>query len=436
MSVKNGYIFIDLSNPDDDSSQVYGKKKQEALEDMVQEEELTDEGNADSPLFHALVFQKGKVFHSALGMNYSGIMSNDVLREYRHSHDEDDSDDEKEPPKIEDRIVLCCKDEKLGALFGETCQRWAIRLGESELAARPKLPYGQIKLSTPFAEWNARGKEVKDDPEKLRQQHAMYRAFRGFMRNHANPPIPLSKNKGVSCDQFLGYSLKSAMIERIFPKEQLDKILAKLMEIEAVKKDNGYKKLRQIPLKHFEDFEKLVNECFAEAKENKEFHIPNRSKYFDYLSTPVKYSSIDHFGQRVLHNPEIFEFKGYFCILKDGDKMTPGVLDHDLYLKLIQPKPEEREEGEEEEVKAHSVFISQAELDQLVERPQRMTTAELIDKGIASHVSHPVSESEGVNRKAAEESKSASLIPSAEPDISLTHDEEAETKDKSKRADI
>ena len=359
--LKDGDMLFDLI---DDPINVYGKTKDQVLKEIVKEDKLSDEESKGN-LLHVDSVYKNKIFGSSPGSNYMGVMSHHVLKKYEKmlgsdSDDSYDSDQEEETPKMESRIVIRLKDEALGRLHGETCSRWAKFLSPDELKDRPKLQYGTVKLFVPFTEWNVRNADDQD----RKKLHEIYRAFRAYMRNHATPVIPLSKNKGISCNQFIEYSLKAAMIERLLPKDKIEKILQKMQEIESIKHkgdESGkpFKKLKQIPKQLFEDFDKLVIDCFREAQDAKDHQIPNREKYINYLYSPVKKSSIDYLGSRIIQNPEIFDFRGYFCVIKDKKGDTPGVLDHDSYLKLIKPKKASRE------AVPHDVFITRKEIDAL-----------------------------------------------------------------------
>ena len=339
--LRDGDILIEME--DDSSIKVIDKKKEEILGHTI-------ETHSSS---HGSIYYKDKEYHSAEGAKYSGVMKQDILKPFPLQQP-------KAKYKMEGRIVLRCKDQELGRLVGETAARWAVTLSQDELKARPQR-HNTTQLFVPLSPWDERVQDTVDRAEL----HELYRAFRAYMRNHATPVIPLSKNKGVSCSQYISYSLKSAIIERIFSKEQIEKLIQRVKEIESLKYHCGVKdgkgetkqierisKLSQIDKKHFEDFNQLFLAC------QKSVDIGNREKYFAYLATPVKYKSIDNLVARIEDNPEIFQFAGYFCVIK-ADKPRAGVVDHDSYLRLVQPVDKEKSP------KPHDVFVSESELTRI-----------------------------------------------------------------------
>lgn len=333
--LRDGDILIEME--DDTSIKVIGKKKADILRHAV-------ETNSSS---HAATHYQGSEFHSVVGQEYSGVMKQHILKNIPINQP-------KAQYKMEGRIVVRCKDQELGRLFGETASRWAVRLTEEEMGGRPKR-LNTTQLFVPYSDWDLRVEDSKDRS----QLHELYRAFRAYMRNHTIPVVPLSKKKGVSCSQFIGYSLKAAIIERIFPKEQIDLLIQQVKKIESLKyigeKKEGKEvtarvsKLAQIDKKHFEAFKELFETC------QKSVDIENREKYFAFLTTPVKYNNVDKLVAKIDSNPEIFEFAGYFCVIK-GDKARAAVLDHDAYLKLVQP------EDKKKKPKSHDIFIEESEL--------------------------------------------------------------------------
>ncbi|MHB1949290.1 MAG: hypothetical protein ACYCQI_14380 [Gammaproteobacteria bacterium] len=338
--LRDGDILIEME--DDSSIKVIDKKKEEILS-------LTVETQSSS---HGSIYYKDKEYHSVEGTKYSGVMKQDILKPFPLQQS-------KAKYKMEGRIILRCKDKELGRLVGETAARWAVTLSQDELKARPQR-HNTTQLFVPLSSWDERVEDSKDRAAL----HELYRAFRAYMRNHATPVVSLSKKKGVSCSQYISYSLKSAIIERLFSKEQIDKLIQKVKEIESLKyrrvqegkgeqkQIERISKLSQIDIKHFEDFNQLFLAC------QKSIDIENREKYFAYLVTPVKSKNIDKLVARIADNPEIFEFAGYFCVIK-GDKPRAGVVDHDSYLRLVQP------EEKEKRPKPHDVFIHESELTRI-----------------------------------------------------------------------
>lgn len=328
----DGDILIEME--DDTSITVLDKKKDEILSHAVETQSSA----------HGTIHHQNEEFHSASGERFSGVMKQAILKQLPVQ-------EAKSNYMMEAKIVLRCKDQELGRILGETAARWAVKLSQEDLRVRPKR-LGATQLFVPFSSWFER----VQDPRKRSELHELYRAFRAYMRNHATPVAPLSKKKGVSCVHFISHSLKSAIIERIFPKEQIEKLIQKVKDIESLKylsKEEEEKKriskLTQIDRKHFEEFNELFISC------QKSVDIAHREKYFAYLATPVKFDSIDNFVARIAVNPEMFEFAGYFCVIK-GDKPRAGVLDHDSYLKLAQPA----EKGKK--ARPHDLFINESEL--------------------------------------------------------------------------
>ncbi|CAM2968898.1 Uncharacterised protein [Legionella steigerwaltii] len=171
--------------------------------------------------------------------------------------------------------------------------------------------------------------------EKLSEQHELYRAFRSFMRNQEN--VPLSKSKGVSCNQFIGFSLKVAIIDTLFNGDIPKELMQKYKEIEAYKASKHLSKLNQVPEQLFKEFQTLFDKITQDSKYEKE------RKLIQYLGIGVKGSMVRELCESAF-NEQDWDTEYLIIVQKKDGSQKPYVLSfqeaQELYNALSKDKPE------------------------------------------------------------------------------------------------
>jgi hypothetical protein len=171
--------------------------------------------------------------------------------------------------------------------------------------------------------------------EKLSEQHELYRAFRSFMRNQEH--VPLSKNKGVSCNQFIGFSLKVAIIDTLFNGDIPKELMQKYKEIEVYKASKHLSKLNQIPEQLFKDFQALFDKITQDSKYDKE------RKLIQYLGMGVKGSMVRELCESAF-NAQTWDTEYLIIVQKKDGSKKPYVLSfqeaQELYNALSKNRPE------------------------------------------------------------------------------------------------
>ena len=234
-------------------------------------------------------------------------------------------------------LVLPLNEDELSEKLVTAARRWDIKLSAKEMKDELiKKSYSiftdsenMTHLQTKFTAAEER-KADQGSPEQI-NHYELYRAFRAYLRNHAKPVRPLSKNKGVSCSNFVSYALKVAAIETIFPHGLTTEIKDKLNEIEA-KKTGKIKKLSQLQANFPEDFaafEEIV------SKHLKKLAKADNINYLELLYHPVKAHDIDAFCQSLFKLENLCAEPGVLVYGKsDNGALTPYVLSHAAYLAL------------------------------------------------------------------------------------------------------
>ena len=182
--------------------------------------------------------------------------------------------------------------------------------------------------------------------EKLSEQHELYRAFRSFMRNQEH--VPLSKNKGVSCNQFIGFSLKVAIIDTLFNGDIPKELMQKYKEIEAYKASKHLSKLNQIPEQLFKEFQELFNKITQDDKYEKE------RKLIQYLGMGVKGSMVRQLCESAF-NEQNWDTEYLIIVQKKDGSKNPYVLSfqeaQELYNALSKDRP-----GSEYDIKLPAII--------------------------------------------------------------------------------
>ena len=335
----------------------------EPAEIMASEKETFKHITRDA--FHGMIFKEAKdekstgkntILHSSNGY-YANVTTHNLFKILKLSPD----------TQLPATIVFHCQDSKISQNLSVAAEHWVsttLTKDSSSLPKEQKMPI------TPFA--SSRNND-EDTPAMLGigEKYELYRAFRAHMRNHAVPVLPLSKNKGASCSNFLGYSLKVAIIDRLFPDGMPEVIQKKLLEIENIKVtsksassvplipsdgppeegkelkiEKPITKLTQINAFHpslFAEFEALVLAEYAkiskkpertptETKEKAADTLP-REQYLRYLYSPLKTNNIQDFCRTARKSPDLFEGSYLFFVA--------GELSEANYQKLLELKPTE-----------------------------------------------------------------------------------------------
>jgi hypothetical protein len=320
--------------------------------------------NLASTSDHSMVYKNNNVYHSSRGTYQTGVRNHAITKLINPEID------------LGSCMIIRIKDEKTRELLAAVVERWGSNLTPEQLQKRPK-DNKTVILSTPFTNFFERKADAGSPEENKRYE--LYRAFRAYMRNNASPILPLSKSKGVSCGNFLSYSMKVAIISRLFPDGIPKKIQDAFNAIEKIKTDNKHSKLSQINKTAFDDFEKVVVENLPSSAELDPF----KKTYIDYLYSRVKNAPLDQVVTTMLSKPDSWSFAGYLTYYnskkpspdkKDSkqanpeDTLEPSILSYENCVRLTKMTPDT----------AHSCTVSHDELQHLNEEPsasQKMASA-------------------------------------------------------------
>lgn len=286
----------------------------------------------------------GKAVHSASGKTQLGVTQQRL---------------EKALPEmvLGEVLVLRPKQKDIQKNLGAVAERWAPVLSRDDTAKRKKNSDGKSLLPTPLG---YRTEEVTED-ESQNVGHTVYRALRAYQRNHSKytetttgsdgmseqhtfDATPLSKNKGVSCSDFVSYSYKVALLESIFPKGIPEKVQEIMMEIEAAKKDQHVSKLESLAE------QELFTRLDAELKK----HLTDDQ--YEVILTPVKGMGIRFFTAVAFEREDKWEVAGYLCYLeKDNKERVPYIVSEDIFKKL----------GLGKDGSAHPMIVTEKELEKI-----------------------------------------------------------------------
>lgn len=289
---------------------------------------------------HGMIYNEKSVYHSYAGILFSGVRSHPLARVI-----------EPKESKLGSCIVIRCKDDKLQNLLIESAKRWDVppeKWQALKQQRRQNSSAESVDLPTPFAAFRDL------DHSKEYSKRELFRAFRSYDRNIKK--LPVSKKKGISCSMFLSYSLKSAIINYMFPDKLPESILKKLMEIESLKtqgvevkeskdkksdtkdvkdvKEEKITKLHQIKTEKFLEFAKIVEEEITASKMNDDM----KKLFFKFLQESVKGRDINFFCSHLLKYPQLFDFVGFLCFKPDD---TSIIIDYDTFNKLKSGKDED-----------------------------------------------------------------------------------------------
>jgi hypothetical protein len=187
-------------------------------------------------------------------------------------------------------------------------------------------------LNIPFATAGSRGLDARFPGNKIVREARLpaedllclelFRAFRVYSRlapEKPGKPEPISKQKGISCSNFVSYIYKAAIIAKFFP-DGLPENLMKLFTNIETKRKAGDKKLDNIALRP------LLKEFETEAL----LHLKERQAemvHLNELMRPVKNANIKDFTYNALQSP--LWMAGIYCF--DESKCHDAIISHKVY---------------------------------------------------------------------------------------------------------
>lgn len=263
--------------------------------------------------------EEASILHSSPGQFLQGVKKNNFIRKL-----------EKSSFYAGSFVVLRLRDPKLAAEITAVAQRWTECKKIQAVAEKEPATESCIFQATPY-----HGCRKADAPE-LRDLFELYRGFRAHMRNMHEPTLPLSKDQGASCSNFVFYCLKVAIINQWFPKDVLAAIQTELLAIETIKEKEKITKLKEFKdnLEHFHKIREIV-EKFAKTKLEHEAvaEFLQRERVIKVLFEPVKAEGIRSFVEVALKYG-LFDVKGYlYC----QEKMAPdalAIMNHETLMNL------------------------------------------------------------------------------------------------------
>lgn len=284
-------------------------------------------------LHHVMAYFNQRLYHAAAGDFHEGvrshsidlIMKDNLLNAY-----------------LGTLSVLECVDENLRQRFIDAMVRWdpVALLEELRNAPRDEIDNPQkVKLPTPFLNYSAR----PVDPADQTAACELFRAIRAYQRNHVEPPEPLSK-KGVSCDSFIAYSFKAAIVDALFPDGLPPEITQKMAQIDAVRSEYKAAKKNKPsmePMKLFSVGNKYpyLNELMQLVEK---YISPEQRRHFEFLQTPVKGAGIQSFCKIALSFPEFWQPAGLMFGYKDKDENIPYIMNYAAYKAFRRPDIEKK----------------------------------------------------------------------------------------------
>jgi hypothetical protein len=200
---------------------------------------------------------------------------------------------------------------------------------QENIRAETQFKTGNITpYSAPFGRRADTPKCAADDAQRHLALLEFFRAFRIYQRIAEGRQ--LSKNKGVSCIDFVLYMLKAAIIQTLFPAGLPSAAIAALAKIEQSRIAEKHKKLDQVNIQELETFERLIKEqcVIHSAKDSALSQLT-----FQELYRPVKTKEPVDFCRSVLANPMLWEAGYLFISGSEG----PCMMSHALYC-VYQPQ--------------------------------------------------------------------------------------------------
>ncbi len=273
-----------------------------------------------STAIHGLIYNNLKVYHSVDSEHQMGVRSHDIQHILN--------------PRLSlgTALVFHMKDGQIRENIANSVVKWdPLRdpLIYSE-AKKRKDKHGINILPIPFVNVNLRKKDEGKIEEK--QRFELFRAFRAYKRNQEE--VALSKNKGVSCGNFVSYSIKVGLIKKLFPKGLPNEIQQKINSIES-KKTPDKRKLSDINSEELIEFEKLILENLASIH-MEEKNVISISDLLQELYRIVKSRTIGDFCHDAFQHPAVWDFSGHVFYRESSNKeLEAWIMPHNLYLQFI-----------------------------------------------------------------------------------------------------
>lgn len=276
--------------------------------------------NPDFTQYHGMVYFNRAMYHSQAGDHFEGVRSHTV--EY-----------------VMERLAsgmplgkiftIDCVDDDLSQRLMTAMARWDPVEFLQKKRAEPRNDKDEDrteKLPIPFMNYYSRNADPKSQSAKCE----LYRAIRAYQRNHVDPPAPLSK-KGISCDAFIAYSFKAAIIESLFPDGLPEEILQKMTQIDAFRSENKterHNKARMMKLSDVGETHPYLDELMQLVEKHAP---PAKHRHIEFLKTLVKSAGLDHFCRVAVTFPEFWQPAGVMFGYKDKDANTPYIMSYDVY---------------------------------------------------------------------------------------------------------
>ncbi|MHB1947757.1 MAG: hypothetical protein ACYCQI_06565 [Gammaproteobacteria bacterium] len=301
-SLKDGDVLIELQNGD--VADYIGKRSYKEMPINI----------LHFIASHAMIYKAesqtdASILHSSPGNFLQGVKKNNFIHKLQ-----------KTTFYAGSFIVLRLKDEKLSSEMAAVALRWTQckKIQTKDMEEKEQTTTRVIQATPYHSDRSADSSDVKDLFE-------LYRAFRAYLRNMHEPTLPLSKTQGVSCDNFVFYCLKVAIIKQWFPENVLAKIKTELLAIEAIKAKEKITKLNEFKdnLGHFNRIREIA-ENFANTRleHESEAEFQARSQAIKIIFAPVKAERIKDFVYLAVRCG-LFDVKGYVYF---QEKMTPETL--------------------------------------------------------------------------------------------------------------
>ncbi len=241
---------------------------------------------------------------------------------------------------ISRHVVIRCKDPLLRQNIAKAALVWDAhaphyreQLHKMVAENKQSAVKQKLKLFTPYTATGTR----KADTGNLADIECKeaYRAFRAYLRNKTKKP--LSKNKGVNCNEFIAYCIKVGAIDTLFPKGIPQTLLYAIITIENQKARMGYKKLSQIPARNWAGFKDTLIDAFISITthandKNGQSNLKSSRYLLDcFLLIFMKTKSMNPstFLNELMQHESLWEMTGYLCFAHtQGQAPAPSVISH------------------------------------------------------------------------------------------------------------
>lgn len=316
---------------------------------------MTNEQAEARDFEHCLVYvkddKKGKVIHSFVGRVNAGVSSHPIVDVYP-----------KIPPQFGEYIIFQSLDSDLQEGISTAAkQSGELTTPYSEPSARKGYATAEVERrrraitfdpdASPIEKAITALRIQKTDKDSQREAFIeLFAAFRAYMRVRSEHPMPLSKKKGLSCNQFVANVAKISAINKLFPgglpQEILNIYNSIISEINRRKKANEGHKLIDVSNELFESFYKAV---IKHLDENERLRVTvgqtNIQNIIEMLCRPLKGTGTNALLPMIMKGMQL-DLAGCMIYVKDGTHINPMVLDREnmekifnFYQKVFQQIP-------------------------------------------------------------------------------------------------